>query len=1458
MMAQKQEHEEILTAEDWGVDWEYEVDDNKTVEKSGQDSRTSNLDSESGAGNSDRSSSSSGFTGKTSGTSPPLSEKSGTKRRPVRRESLIVKNWLAAQAKLAERPLREKVLSGELPKFQDRFDVYVRNVQPRSSKRISTSHLRKPSLSSRKSSLEIMERNAERERRRNSINETLALLTHRYSSRTSAKSLLDIVLTERESESVDRQFTDGEEYSIYDNDEEDKPAANREEPGFDASGFITIENSYMGSPITSEKVITNKSDENSSDEEESRDVLPAVENIISESKSSKKSHRSKVHKLAPATVSCSHRRARTVDFNNVGRIKHFGHRKKVSVEIDKVMTQLIQSFGDNNAEDEIKPGFVKKRSGVDKHLPDLMKQYRQASEGSNMKKPQLSVRRSGVEKDIPTLLKRYKLASKADVGEDTVPTRKKKIVTDVDIAARSKMFKRKRSSEPCLGSASGVSAMGDKIAADDLKNNMGKNWHTEGSHWGRTLKADPLARARTDPTSSSKTQGTDEKTGPPAFTRPDSLPKCSLKSRLARYNELVAKAPSPKKRMVKRRTRSTRPRSMGMVLENYSSDDLFQRQRSNTKPRKSFRTVMYEHKEGIKETEKKHQMRYEAYKKASTRDVKKSVAFITADQKKVAAKIFEKWTTAKLDTVEMKMEKIIRVGIPLLHARSKSDSSVQAPLPDFDLQVKELQDDIESFLVSNGYFYEEEGLFNLNNFPLFKVVKDDMTRQLLLWEIFLEFCKKRKKTLRTFQLVNIGLTDAMLKNLLRVLDQCPVIEKLNFETNQLTEKSIIPLSKFMGRNKTITELRLSNQLKCVSTTACREMVNVLRNNEKILRFSMDFREKIFQEKIDRVLMINWNEVRKKRMAKKPKKKIDVQALYNQTNRSKVAGIFNICNSRAMGKITKSFDGVKDNIGKYLIEGIILNKPRKMLMDKASISNEFISSLVDSMLKIQPNDHVLEVMNVNSNMIFGAGVVSLAKLVEANIPSMVDLQARNQSRTLGFKESKIMIQALQKNKYLKKLGMDFRGCDIAEVNKLISRNGRLRFSVRKNKNRFNSKSEPSKYEEPAIYSTQQRSASISPPAPRISVTTSSPEASSRAPGKRRLAISPRERRSATASPPSVNASSRRCKSTLMASSVTNSKANKSKKAVRSSSRKSVSELKSAHPTAKSASPHRRTSSLAGKKKKKIGSHRRESSLPGKIVKSKRKKSKPNTRSKSSFIGGSSKRGFPSSKSSKPRTRKKMILPKPRQKKVLPKPKQKEDLSEQSPKQRKSVTADPTEKPGTRPPEKVTTSKNTNQLVRTVARPMILGGRRRRNRAQKAQKPKIEERRPRGFEVEDQRIPDLKIEDQRTQGFKIEDQRTQGSNVKVVELRQQSYRRPRPNVMSAPPEIPPRRFEYPVQTMWSPHSPRLASRQGSVILQASPYMDLAVKLTRSEGSLPSLSRRRRPHSPVRDTDRKIKEV
>jgi len=195
-------------------------------------------------------------------------------------------------------------------------------------------------------------------------------------------------------------------------------------------------------------------------------------------------------------------------------------------------------------------------------------------------------------------------------------------------------------------------------------------------------------------------------------------------------------------------------------------------------------------------------------------------------------------------------------------------------------------------------------------------------------------------------------------------------------------------------------------------------------------------------------------------------------------------------------------------------------------------------------------------------------------------------------------------------------------------------------------------------------------------------------------------------------------------------------------------------------------------------------------------------------------------------------------------------------------------------------------------------MIRGGRRRRNRAQRAQKPKIEERRPnraqraqkpkieerrpnraqraqkpklearrsRGLEVEDQRIPDLKIEEKRTQGFKIDDQRTQGSTVKPAEIRRQNCPRPRPNVMTAPPEILPRRFEYPVQTMfeypvqtmWSPHSPRLASRQGSVILQASPYKDLSVRLTRSEGSLPSISRRRRPHTPVRDNVRKIREV
>lgn len=450
-------------------------------------------------------------------------------------------------------------------------------------------------------------------------------------------------------------------------------------------------------------------------------------------------------------------------------------------------------------------------------------------------------------------------------------------------------------------------------------------------------------------------------------------------------------------------------------------------------------------------------------------------------------------------------------------------------------------------------------------------------------------------------------------------------------------------------------------------------------------------------------------------------------------------------------------------------------------------------------------------------------------------------------------------------------MDFRGCDIAEVSKLLSRNGRLRFSVRKSNIRLTSKSEASKFVEPVIKITQQRCASITPPAPRTPVTTSSPEASSRAPGKRRLAMSPRERRSATASPPAVRASSRRCKSSLTASSLAKSKANKAKKAVRSSSRKSGAESKSALPTAKSASPHRRTSSVAGKKKKKYGSHRREGSLPGKKSKSQKKKSKPNTRSKSSFIGSSSKRGLASSKSSKPRTRKKKILPKSQEKKVIPKPKEEHHSPELKPRQRKSVVSTPPKEPPTRPPKKVTGSKNTNQLVKSVARPMIRGGRRRRNRAQTAQKPKIEERRPRGFEVEDQRIKALKIDVPRTQSFKIEDQRAQGWNVSVrgglEPNRRGSFcvdRSPDTQALQLSPlEISPRRFEYPVQTMWShsmwsPHSPRFASRQGSVILQANPYEGLGVKLTRSEGSLPCLSRRRRPHTPVRDTERKTMDV
>merc|ERR550534_944334 len=173
----------------------------------------------------------------------------------------------------------------------------------------------------------------------------------------------------------------------------------------------------------------------------------------------------------------------------------------------------------------------------------------------------------------------------------------------------------------------------------------------------------------------------------------------------------------------------------------------------------------------------------------------------------------------------------------------------------------------------------------------------------------------------------------------------------------------------------------------------------------------------------------------------------------------------------MQKLVKRYDGVMDNTVSWLIEAIVINKPRKMIMDKASITNDFIIGLVDALLTIPTEDQELQVLSVSSNMIFGEGIISIAKLVDANLPTLVNIQARNQGRTLGSKEAKILLQALKDNRFLKKLGLDFRTSDIAEVNKLLSRNARHRFSM---------PTPPSSHIKPSIRDNDSRRKTETPP------------------------------------------------------------------------------------------------------------------------------------------------------------------------------------------------------------------------------------------------------------------------------------------------------------------------------------------------------------------------------------------
>lgn len=126
---------------------------------------------------------------------------------------------------------------------------------------------------------------------------------------------------------------------------------------------------------------------------------------------------------------------------------------------------------------------------------------------------------------------------------------------------------------------------------------------------------------------------------------------------------------------------------------------------------------------------------------------------------------------------------------------------------------------------------------------------------------------KKNTNVQTLSLANIEMPDSIGKVVAEMLEENKTLLTLNIESNRLTGTVIADVVRSTLKNKTLIDLRLSNQRsQLLGNKVEMDIANTIAQNETLLRLGLHLETLGPRVKVQETLKHNWDRLRKKRIS----------------------------------------------------------------------------------------------------------------------------------------------------------------------------------------------------------------------------------------------------------------------------------------------------------------------------------------------------------------------------------------------------------------------------------------------------------------------------------------------------------------------------------------------------------------------------------------------------------------
>jgi hypothetical protein len=297
------------------------------------------------------------------------------------------------------------------------------------------------------------------------------------------------------------------------------------------------------------------------------------------------------------------------------------------------------------------------------------------------------------------------------------------------------------------------------------------------------------------------------------------------------------------------------------------------------------------------------------------------------------------------------------------------------------------------------------------------------------------------------KLNSLQLDDSFVSALAQSLQTNHKLRVLSLEGNAVSGQGIISLFGVLETNGSLQEIQLRHQTKVMTSDEEDDLAELLQGNQTVVRLSLDLRSSLARHHVDALLRRNQDVQRQKNQPSagtksKKKKKNDMELFFDKVaqNDPNVTEI-DLVNDRLFKGLSKAS---RLEAAASLAQNTHVIKVK---LNRLDLDDEFAVALAAS---VATND-TLQVLNLDSNTLTGGGILALLASVRPKKEGLRELQLRHQAKAMASTDEEKVMDELEENESLVKLGLDIRNALVkSKIQQKLTRNNDLLRKKRRSK------------------------------------------------------------------------------------------------------------------------------------------------------------------------------------------------------------------------------------------------------------------------------------------------------------------------------------------------------------------------------------------------------------------------